>query len=534
MKNKLSPLKPKLKTNPRKIAGVTMATAASGIKYKNRDDLLLFCLSPKTNVAGVFTKSTTASPAVYWCKSVLKDGKALAIIVNAGIANVFTGEIGKKLVSNILTSIKRVRSTYSENSGKVLPGYLPSIGFLGTLKPSVGFVVGDQKDIRYEIAKNGWLTSFSNFNQQYQKIYNSKFDITAEIQLLNNLRIDINANRNYSNNISENFSIIDNEYNPINTNYYGNFSISSNMLRTSFKNRSVDLSDDFENLKTNRLQIANRLISLKNISNIDYDNDGYPIGYGKNNQAVLIPAFISAYTGIDVSKISLNPISDNPKLNWTLQYDGLEVLFDNIFSSVSVQHGYRSNFTINNFNYNLNYIDDGFDLSGNYFNELIFSNVNLVEQFNPLIRLDLELKNSLRIIFDVVKDRAVSLSLANNLVTESWGNEYTLGLGYRVKNLRVRSNLASNGNNFIGDLNTKIDLNLRKNITVIRNLDIDNNKVSAGQSIFSLKLSADYALSKNFSAIFFYDHLFSKYEISTAFPQTNIRSGFTFRYSFGN
>ena len=124
--------------------------------------------------------------------------------------------------------------------------------------------------------------------------------------------------------------------------------------------------------------------------------------------------------------------------------------------------------------------------------------------------------------------------MANNLVTESWGNEYTLGLGYRVKNLRVRSSLASNGNNFIGDLNTKIELNLRKNITVIRNLDIDNNKVSAGQSIFSLKLSADYALSKNFSAIFFYDHLFSKYEISTAFPQTNIRSGFTFRYSFGN
>tara|TARA_B100001093_G_C26608188_1_gene918943 strand:- start:18 stop:938 length:921 start_codon:yes stop_codon:yes gene_type:complete len=306
------------------------------------------------------------------------------------------------------------------------------------------------------------------------------------------------------------------------------------MLRTSFKNRSVDLSDDFENLKANRLQIANRLISLKNINNINYDNDGFPLGYGKNNQAVLIPAFISAYTGLDISKISLSPISNKPKLNWTLQYDGLEELFDNIFSRVSVQHGYRSNFTINNFNYNLNYIEDGFDLSGNYFNELIFSNVNLVEQFNPLIRLDLELKNSLRIIFDVVKDRAVSLSLANNLVTESWGNEYTLGLGYRVKNLRVRSNLASNGNTFNGDLNTKIDLNLRKNITVIRNLDIDNNKVSAGQSIFSLKLSADYALSKNFSAIFFYDHLFSKYEISTAFPQTNIRSGFTFRYSFGN
>ena len=98
-------------------------------------------------------------------------------------------------------------------------------------------------------------------------------------------------------------------------------------------------------------------------------------------------------------------------------------------------------------------------------------------------------------LFAKLKEIAISLSLANNLITESWGNEYTLGMGYRIKNLRLRSNLASNGNSFVGDLNAKIDLNLRKNITVIRNLEIDDNKVSAGQSVFSLKLSADYALS---------------------------------------
>ena len=91
----------------------------------------------------------------------------------------------------------------------------------------------------------------------------------------------------------------------------------------------------------------------------------------KNSQSVLIPAFISAYTGIDASKISLNPIGDIPKLNWTLQYSGLEKYFDKIFSSVSLQHGYRSNFTINNFNYNLNYQENGFDISGNYFNKII-------------------------------------------------------------------------------------------------------------------------------------------------------------------
>ena len=146
----------------------------------------------------------------------------------------------------------------------------------------------------------------------------------------------------------------------------------------------------------------------------------------------------------------------------------------------------------------------------------------------------MEFKNSLRLVFDIIKDRAISLSLANNLITESWGDEFTIGVGYRIKKLRIRSSLAENSSNFIGDLNTKIDLSLRKNISVIRNLDLENNKVSAGQSVFSMKASADYALNKNFSAIFFYDHLFSKYQISTSFPQTNIRSGFTFRYTFGN
>ena len=63
--------------------------------------------------------------------------------------------------------------------------------------------------------------------------------------------------------------------------------------------------------------------------------------------------------------------------------------------------------------------------------------------------------------------------------------------------------------------------------------NILDNKVTAGQSVWSLKLSADYALSKSFNAVFFYDHLFSEFAISTAFPQTTIRSGITLRYNFG-
>ena len=438
------------------------------------------------------------------------------------------------IITELIKSLKRVRLNYSENSGKVLPGYIPSIGFLGTTRPSIGFVFGSQSDIRYEAAKNGWLTDFQNFNQPFQKIFNSKFDFTGEIELLKSIRIDLNANRSYSNNFTENFNVTNQTYFSSNPNYYGNFSISSNMLKTSFKKRNKDFSFSFDKMKKNRIIIAQRLISQKSLNNVELDSDGFPVGFSKNNQEVLIPSFLSAYLGKNANHINLNPVSRNPKLNWSLQFDGLSKIFENFISRISISHSYRSNFTINNYRSNLNYELNSFDISGDYLSEKLYSNVNLVEQFNPLIELDIEFKNSFRLVLDVIRDRAISLSLANNFITESWGNEYIIGLGYRARNVRINSSLAPNSNSFAGDLNTKLDFSIRKNMTIIRNLNIQDNKVSAGQTLISAKLTADYALSRNFSAIFFYDHMFSKYEISSAFPQTNIRSGITLRYNFGN
>ena len=438
------------------------------------------------------------------------------------------------ILKSLIKSTRRLRLNYSENSGKVLPGFLPSIGFLGTSKPSLGFVFGSQSDIRYEAAKNGWLTDFPTFNESFKQIYNSKFDLLGELEFFQIIKLDLIANRSYSNNFSENYRVDNSIYSSLNPNYYGNFSISTNMLRTSFKKKNKDFSEVFDIMKNNRLIIAERLISEKNLNIIEYDNEGFPIGYSKNSQQVLIPAFMSAFLGFDPQKIAFNPISNNPKLNWALKVEVPSDLLNDNIKRISFGHSYRSNFTINNFRSNLAFDPDLFDKSGNYLSEMSYSNLNVVEQFNPLVMIDIQFNNALRLNFDFVKDRAVSLSLANNFITESWGNEYVFGLGYRARNLRINSSLAPNSNNFIGDLNIKIDMSLRKNMTVIRNLNIEDNKVSAGQSLVSAKLSADYALTKSFSAIFFYDHMFSKYEVSSAFPQTNIRSGFTLRYNFGN
>ena len=119
-------------------------------------------------------------------------------------------------------------------------------------------------------------------------------------------------------------------------------------------------------------------------------------------------------------------------------------------------------------------------------------------------------------------------------MTEIQGKEFIFGLGYRIKDVKIRSQLAGPRKIIKSDLNMKADISVRDNKTIIRYLDLDNNQITSGQTIWGLKYSADYAFSKNLTGIFYFDYSFSEYAISTAFPQTSIRSGITMRYNFGN
>ena len=285
--------------------------------------------------------------------------------------------------------------------------------------------------------------------------------------------------------------------------------------------------------------VAKRLAAQAGIPLTDVDEEGFPRGYGRSSQAVIIPSFLAAYSGSSVDHISLNPIKKTPLPNWNLKYTGLMNIksIKKIFNRFSLTHAYRSSYTINNFQTNLDYdhslpnlVDDG----GNFIPSILYSNLNLVEQFNPLLRIDLELKNSFKFLAELKKDRALSLRLDNNLLTESRGEEYIIGLGYRIKDLKFKTRIGGNRTTLKGDLNLKADLSYRNNITVLRNLEINDNQVTAGQTLWSIKLTADYKLSRNLTSQFFYDHNFSKFAISTAFPQTSIRSGISIRYNFGN
>ena len=475
----------------------------------------------------------------------------------------------------IATSVKNLQINYTQNQGTVLPGYLPGLGFFGTTKPTLGFILGSQDDVRYEAARSGYLTNYPEFNQNYTAVTSKTLNMTANVDLFPDFKIDLNADRTYVDNYSEQYDVTGGQYNSRSPYTFGNFSISTVMLATAFKTSDEITSSAFDDFKNNRIIIANRLAEqfyagqpipryneganvITDPSDPRYEiyqsNAGYPIGYGKNNQAVLIPSFLAAYTGLiskpageDTKKISLDAFRDIPIPNWTIKYSGLMryKFFKDRFKRFSLQNSYRASYTINSFRSNFEYDkapsgrrNDGslnVDAGGNLYNKTIIQNMNLVEQFSPLMRVDMEFKNSFKVLAEMKKDRALSMSFDNNLLTEVKGIEYVVGLGYRIKDVIISTRLADNPTGIIkSDINIKVDASYRNSETIVRYLDYDNNQLSGGQNLWSAKLTADYSFSKNLTAIFYYDHSFSKAVISTSFPITNIRAGFTLRYNFGN
>jgi len=104
----ISPLAPRTVPDMPRIDGVRLATAAAGIRYQGRSDVLLVLLDQGTTAAGVFTRSKCPSAPVEWCRAKLTGRKARALLVNSGNANAFTGRSGReacKLTANLAAKV---------------------------------------------------------------------------------------------------------------------------------------------------------------------------------------------------------------------------------------------------------------------------------------------------------------------------------------------------------------------------------------------------------------------------------------------
>ncbi|MEY4270419.1 MAG: hypothetical protein RLZZ58_1635 [Pseudomonadota bacterium] len=100
-----SPLAPARFPALPEIGGVTRRIARAGYKAWDRADLTLIELAPGTAVAGVLTQSRCASPEVELCRAHLAQGRARAMIVNAGNSNAFTGDQGREAAGSMVSRV---------------------------------------------------------------------------------------------------------------------------------------------------------------------------------------------------------------------------------------------------------------------------------------------------------------------------------------------------------------------------------------------------------------------------------------------
>ncbi|CAM1345870.1 T9SS outer membrane translocon Sov/SprA [Tenacibaculum crassostreae] len=462
----------------------------------------------------------------------------------------FGQKLGKG-VYDVLTSVKRAKISYTQNNGTLLQGYIPEVGFLGRdntgggLAPTLGFVFGSQTDILNKAIENNWLITRNADEDYYSKNYAKtrfkKLDYTVSVKPFNDLTIDVRGTRIRTSNLTQQLDIVsdgnggfeqDQDIKPFET---GDYSSSHFMLGTVFS----DNETLYQNFLDYRETISGRLATEQGIAVNDEDPENTNPGFKTNGQQAMLPAFIAAYSGNNPNSVSTGIFKNIPIPNWTLRYNGFMKYkwFKKNFSSFTLSHGYNSVYSISNYTNNLQYDSESItntNTSGNYQPELLISSATLIDEFSPLIKVDFRMKNSISFKGEIRKDRTLTLNFNNNTLTDIKGTEYVLGFGYKIRDVKFVTRFTGKKETLKGDINLRADISLRDNLTLIRSVDEENSQITGGEKLFGLKFIADYNLSRNLTASFYYNHQTFEYAISTSFPRQSINAGINLVYNLGN
>jgi len=450
---------------------------------------------------------------------------------------------GAGFLINLLTSLKNISGAYTKTEGTFLPGYLPKTSLLGQdfneNAPGYDFLFGGQRDIRTRSLENGWITRDSLLNQLYINTIKEDMSFRGLIEPIRDLRIELTATKNQSFNYSTNFKFLpsSNSFENLSPITTGDFSISFFSMKTVFskENKLNNSSRLFNQFQENRTIISQRLGAQN--PNSSGSAGGYADGYGKGSQDVLIASFMAAYTGKDASTIALNRFPKVPVPNWRLSYNGLTKysFFNEIFSSIDINHAYRSTYSVNGFNSLVRYQESNGavnvkDATGNFLPFYQFSQVTLFEQFLPLFGVDVRLKSNMTLNLEYRKSRALSFSLSNSQLAQQKEDGAVFGLGYRTTKFRFPFGLFKSLK-LDNDMNFKMDFALTDRKLIIYRADLEEAEVSSGAKNITARPSVDYVLNQRFTFRLFYDGNITKPYTSQTFNTSFSNFGVNLRFN---
>lgn len=502
--------------------------------------------------------------------------------------------VAEKVLIRPLLLLRDVRLTYKEDLSTTVPGFTNFSNILGMNQdfssPGWDFVAGWQPNIDptdrsnwlYQGADQGWFTTNRFLNQQVNQANQQNFEAKIELEPFKDFEIDINFRKRYSNNHLEEFKNTTDNINPvfqqIALNDVGSFEITYFSMNTFFDRDFQGLFDQFE---ASRTTISDRLAVRAAAEGFDQalegheEDEGFKYGLGRQSDAVLVPAFIATYTGINPNDVNLDFVKSIsawnyiPAPNWDLNYNGLSKmdLFKDIFSSFTIKHGYKSVMRVNNFNSdpvynNLVIQEDPLAIyqqveqqSFNYFSRLEIPQLTITESFAPLIGIDIKTKTDMNINFEYRKSRDLGMNFNGKELVEGNTEEIVFGFGYTFQNIDIPFLTGSGKNkkktrepkkdsilklggesgkitdNRGREMLVNVDFSFRDDVVTNYTVDLDGaGQKTRGSQSLRINPSVEYDVNQNLALRLFFDYSRTIPVVLTSFPLTNAQGGLTLRF----
>ena len=493
-----------------------------------------------------------------------------------------------------LLSLRNVKLTYRENFGTVVPGIVRNSQILGLddqfSSPGFGFVSGLQPNIDptdsnnwlFDGASQGWFTESQFLNQQVLQTRTQTVEGSIDFEIYKDFDIEVDFKKNFSVNHSEEFKNLDGNYQQLILRDMGTIDVSYMAINTLFGFDSNELFDAFED---NRQVISNRLQQRAAESGNPFlegehpDDEGFAAGFGRQSTDVLIPAFLATYTGQSPNDVDLSindrimALSYIPAPNWTLNYNGLSKLkwFKDIFSSFTVNHGYRSNMRVNSFNSDpdfdaLNPFNEVQLQSQNYFTRFDVPQIVISEEFVPVIGINFSTKSQFDFSAEYRKSRNLAMDFYAKELVESKAEEFSIGAGLVLEDVNIpfltgvknskkgskkkpdpnapKSSNGTNGKGFGGigkvtntqgnNMTFSVDFSYRDDLVQNRTLDQTAGFFpTRGIQSWRTNPAVDYDVNDNVNLRLFFDYSRSIPATTNSFPITNWQTGLTVRLKLG-
>jgi glutamate N-acetyltransferase / amino-acid N-acetyltransferase len=132
------------------VKGIRLAATSAGIRYKNRDDLVLIQVAEGTRVAGVFTRNAFCAAPVIVARRHLSRSMPRCLLINSGNANAGTGEAG---IADANASCAMVAEQAGCHAQEVLPF---STGVIGEPLPTA-VIEAAIPELVQQADESGWM-----------------------------------------------------------------------------------------------------------------------------------------------------------------------------------------------------------------------------------------------------------------------------------------------------------------------------------------------------------------------------------------